>query len=76
MQLIIRISIILSLWICLTATSTLFAADDSTLMSLEVHGNFHSGGIVAAIAGDGNRDASVSLEWRPQGQGHFDPDIP
>ena len=58
------------------AASGVFAANDSTFLSLEGYGNYHSGGVVATVDGDYNRDASVSLEWRTLGQGAFRPGHP
>ena len=67
-----RPAVICCLGICIMAAAfPLFAADDASFLMLEVHGNFHSGGIVATVNGDDNRDATVTLEWRPQGQGAF-----
>ena len=60
----------------MAAASPLFAADDASFLSLEAHGNYHSGGIVATVTDDDNKDATISLEWRPHGVGAYRPGHP
>jgi len=55
----------------LAGTSGALAANESSLLSVEAYGNFHSAGVVATVSGDDNTDADVSLEWRLQGSNTF-----
>lgn len=51
--------------------SQALAATSVTLNTLETYGNFHAGGIIAAVSGDDNRNASADLQWRPTGESSF-----
>lgn len=59
----------LALW--LLGKPAIFAANGSSLLSIEAYANFHAGGVVATISGDDNSDAALSLEWRRQGEVSF-----
>jgi hypothetical protein len=48
-----------------------FAADYVALSSVSAYGTIHAGGVVAVVAGDDDRDATASLEWRLAGGGVF-----
>ena len=43
------------------------AGNGVSLGSTSAYGNLHAGGVVATVAGDDDRDASVALEWRVAG---------
>jgi hypothetical protein len=62
--------------IFLLGISSVRAADDVTLLDVQIYGNFHAGGIFAAISGDDNGNAGATLEWRKQGQIAFHPAHP
>jgi hypothetical protein len=62
--------------IFLLGISAAKAADDVTLLDVQTYGNFHAGGIVAAISGDDNGNAGATLEWRKQGEEAFHPAHP
>ena len=46
--------------IIILTTSSLWAANDVSLLDVETHGNFHSGGVIAEISGDDNRNSVAS----------------
>ena len=52
------------------------AQNSASLTGVDTYGTFESGGVVASITGDANGNASVSLEWRAQGESDFRPGHP
>jgi hypothetical protein len=64
--------LLLSLLACAAAAS---AQDAVSLVSASGYGNFHAGGVVVAVSGDANRNATAALEWREPGAA-FEPGHP
>ena len=62
--------------ILMLAISSAWAADEITLIDVQTYGNFHTGGIIATINGDDNRNAVAFLEWRKVGETAFRPAHP
>ncbi len=55
-------------WLAAAAAA---AQPSVTLIGVGTYGNFHAGGVVAAVSGDGDGDATASLEWRRSGEPGF-----
>lgn len=60
----------------LAASGTAAAQNAVTLVSTAGYGNFHAGGVVVAVSGDANRNASAALEYRVTAVGAFRPAQP
>lgn len=50
-----------------------FAQNSASLVAVEGYGNLETAGAIATIAGDIDRDATVTLEWRRNGETAFRP---
>jgi hypothetical protein len=50
-----------------------FAQNSASLVAVEGYGNLETAGAIATIAGDIDRDAAVTLEWRRSGETPFRP---
>jgi hypothetical protein len=74
-DLMIRIIIVWITWMLVLGTSSIWAADNATLLEVQAYGNFHAGGIIDEISGDDDRNSAASLEWRKQGKTAFRPSL-
>ena len=57
--------------IVILAMNPVWAVDDITLLDVQTHGNFHTGGIVATISGDDNGNSAATISWRKQDNDQF-----
>jgi parallel beta-helix repeat protein len=63
-------------FLALTCMTSHAFADAITLGSVSTYGNFHAGGVIAAVSGDAGQVATATLQWRPTGQSTFQPGQP